>query len=72
MRFKFKDKPIVYCGDRKIITKFLWLPLTLDKELRWLETARIQVIAINESDWPVSNGSRLIAYKWVYEKWAGE
>lgn len=41
MRWKHKPSPKI--GDTKIITKFLWLPLTLDGETRWLERVSIKV-----------------------------
>ena len=28
-------------GERKLVQKFLWFPLTIDGETRWLETAEI-------------------------------
>lgn len=31
-----------YADDNKQETKFLWLPLTIDGETRWLETATIK------------------------------
>jgi hypothetical protein len=29
-------------GDRRIVQKFLWFPLTIDNETRWLEFARFE------------------------------
>ena len=29
-------------GDEKIVTKFLWLPVWVNHEYRWLETATIR------------------------------
>jgi hypothetical protein len=37
---KTKKQPLN--GDKRIITKFLWFPLTISKETRWLEVASIQ------------------------------
>jgi len=44
MRF-IKEKEILdayWNSKRKIKTKFLWWPLTIDGETRWLETATIE------------------------------
>ena len=44
MRFiKEKELRNLYSkGIRKTVTKFLWFPLTIDGETRWLETATIE------------------------------
>jgi hypothetical protein len=44
MRFtKEKEMINAYWGNKKKIkTKFLWLPITIDGETRWLETATIE------------------------------
>lgn len=44
MRFT-KEKEILdayWNSKRKIKTKFLWWPITIDGETRWLETATIE------------------------------
>ena len=30
---------IPVCGERRTVTKFLWFPLKINKEVRWLEKA---------------------------------
>jgi len=45
MRFtKQKELKDLYWGNnnRKFLQKYLWLPLTIDSETRWLETANIR------------------------------
>ena len=41
MRFYAVKKPTE--GDIKTVTKFLWLPITLGNETRWLERATMQM-----------------------------
>jgi len=36
----YKEK--VKLGDERVVMKFLWFPLTIDKETRWLEHACIK------------------------------
>jgi hypothetical protein len=33
-------------GETRVIKKFLWLPVTLDDETRWLETAEIKQVYV--------------------------
>jgi len=33
--------PVPSYGDTKIVTKFMWLPISAGNETRWLETATI-------------------------------
>ena len=42
MRFKREKKNI---GDKRIISKFLFFPTTIDGETRWFETAKIEQCA---------------------------
>jgi hypothetical protein len=39
MKWKFKR---IYLGDTRIIKKFLILPVTMEYEVRWLETVYIE------------------------------
>jgi len=39
MKWKKKQGPQI--GDRRTITKFLWLPVCVKEEWRWLEKASI-------------------------------
>lgn len=41
MRF-IKTPPSYKRGDERIITKFLWLPISIGDEIRWLEKATIK------------------------------
>ena len=40
MRFKIEPKYVL--GDYRIITKFLFLPVVIDNEVRWLEKVTIR------------------------------
>lgn len=46
-----KPKPKPKSLSRRMITKFLWLPLLLENEWRWLETASIGQTYFNSSEW---------------------
>ncbi len=39
---RFKCKPDLEAGDIKVKTKFLWFPVCINKERRWLERATIK------------------------------
>lgn len=41
MRYIRKNKPVL--GDRKTVRKFLWLPVTIGLETRWLEYATMEM-----------------------------
>ncbi len=41
MRWKKKDKSIPKHGQLRTLSKFLWLPVTIEGETRWLEKANI-------------------------------
>lgn len=41
MRIKHKPKRRHYDMEHDVIEKFLWLPLRINDETRWLEKARI-------------------------------
>jgi hypothetical protein len=60
MRFTKKEKELMvdhYCNDTKRQkTKFLWLPVTIDGETRWLETATIEyTVTYSEYSFPFCN-----------------
>lgn len=42
MRFRKKIAPPI--GDRKWVIRYLWLPLQIDGETRWLERAAIEYV----------------------------
>lgn len=37
-------------GTQRVIQKFLWLPLTIDNQTRWFETARIKQTYTNAKE----------------------
>lgn len=42
MRFKLKNNEIKVGKKTKIVEKFLWRPLKIGDDLRWLEKAKIE------------------------------
>jgi hypothetical protein len=38
---RIRRNPNPKTGDQRLRKKFLWLPLTLENETRWLEKARV-------------------------------
>jgi hypothetical protein len=64
MRFGeiFKDGML---GSTRIITKFLWLPITIDFQTRWLEWANIrQICKSYGKDFPDD-----YVYYWDNQEW---
>jgi hypothetical protein len=49
MRFITKQKGVDF--EKRIISKFLWLPKTLDGELRWLEPSKIRQVYLDVTGW---------------------
>lgn len=46
MKIKFIIPKI---GDSKIVRKFLWFPVSIDREIRWLEYATVRYKYSNNS-----------------------
>jgi hypothetical protein len=64
MRFNFnKIQPKE--GDIRIVEKFLLFPRIINKELRWLERAKIKQ-RYEDEPWP---DSRAVAQMWVNKEW---
>ena len=40
MRFKLKPEPSLF--EQRIIKKFAWFPIEIDREIRWLEKVAIK------------------------------
>lgn len=53
-------------GDRRVVSKFLWLPTTIDNETRWLEYATI--VEVYEPWYDGITGG----WRWIPEKWGDE
>jgi len=53
MRFDLTPKRFI--GDQYITTKFLWLPVTIENERRWLERATIKYVWTDTMD-PTTGG----------------
>jgi hypothetical protein len=67
MRFGeiFKDGML---GSTRIITKFLWLPVTIDFQIRWLEWANIKQMCRRTVGGEVSDDG----YYWQNIEWIDE
>lgn len=59
MRFKLKPKPTLF--DRRIIKKFAWFPIEIDREVRWLEK-----VVIEQKYYGTANG--WISYRFIDEE----
>ncbi len=55
---RFKRKPMPQHLEERIKRKFLWLPLEIDNEVRWLEYANVKQIYI-----------RCLMYAWRNQEW---
>jgi len=67
MRMTIPDAPKMW--SRKTVRKFLWKPLTIGKERRWLETAEI-VMELIPTGARVGRSVRLPSSRWVNRSWA--
>lgn len=67
---RWKKKPSPNIRDRRIVEKFLWFPICLDQEWRWLEKAKIeQKYGPSQLDVLMGIG---INYCWANMAWADE
>ena len=65
MRFKFKPKEKPTSNSVKTVNKFLWFPMTLGNELRWLERATIKYAYIMQHGVLAGSGRGFTYYSWV-------
>jgi len=58
-------------GDEKIISKFLWFPLTIDDETRWLERVKYKkrFLRYEESVFSFNRNDNYNSELWEYEEW---
>lgn len=62
-------KKIAKIGDKRIIEKFAFLPITIDNEARWLETVTIEQKYIKSTLIAYPSGTPLACkYVWNNEK----
>lgn len=69
MRIKFEEKKFVYRGTQRIRKAFLWLPIKIGEELRWLEKAEWLQEANEGYDADWYDDGRLIKVRWDNKKW---
>ena len=68
MRFKLKNNPNPKLGDTKEKIKFLFFPLQLSNEVRWLEVTKIKYVYssyVESYDMGAHEGRRWIATSWL-------
>lgn len=70
MRYKFKTKPPIVAGSRRVKTRFLFLPKTINRETRWLERATwreevMKVMDHTNTSWRVSYTLAWRAVEWI-------
>lgn len=58
------NKKIPQVGDRRTRSRFLWLPLVINKEFRWFEYAEWEELYCWTNTWFIS-----IEQKWVKDCW---
>lgn len=73
MRFKIPEKPNEnnYL-ERRIIRKFLWFPLQLQNEIRWLEYALIEEEVDYDINIRATSNDKIKVYYWKKVKWINE
>ncbi len=59
-------------GARRVIKKFLWLPLKLDGQLRWLETAKIRQVCDYRQPKGYESTSTEMKYFWDDLEWVDD
>jgi len=64
MRWTLNEKPVVSVGDSRKICRFLWAPLRIRNEVRWLTVAHIEERAEGEVI-PLPLGGCIIAPRWT-------
>ena len=52
-------------GSQRVIEKFLWFPVTIDYQTRWLETAKIRQICIQANKEFSLSGYLWKNYAWI-------
>lgn len=62
MRWKSKQTKVPEIKDTRVVSRFLWLPLSLNGETRWLEWAEIIQEYLNDT---CLNPE----YYWVDKEW---
>lgn len=70
MRFKIKQKPNEknYL-ERRITRKFLWFPLQLGNEIRWLEYSHIEEVVDYTINIRATSDDKIRVYYWKKVKW---
>lgn len=70
MRFKIPIKPNKdNYNNTRIIKKFLWLPMQLENELRWMEYACIQQVVDYEINIHTRSEDKTRVYYWRNLRW---
>ena len=70
MRFKIKEKQKPKEGDKKYKFKFLWFPLRIKDEVRWLEFANIEYLYhVYESYYTDYIGGKIEAISYDCSQW---
>jgi hypothetical protein len=54
-------------GSQRVIEKFLWFPVTIDYQTRWLEKAKIRQICVTANKEYSASG-----YKWQNHEWVDD
>ena len=67
MRIKLQNRPTKY-HETRIIERFLFQPLRLKDEIRWLEKAKIKQKAMREVHYAPGFGAVRGKLKWYDEK----
>jgi len=52
-------------GSQRVVEKFLWFPVTIDFQVRWLEKAKIKQICIQTNKEFSVSGYKWENYAWV-------
>jgi hypothetical protein len=60
---RFDLTPTVHEGDQRVVTKFLWLPVRIGNDKRWLEKATLRQTC--HRMWDVTSGSEWMEWRSV-------
>ena len=68
MRWTHKPEYMPRPGEQRIVERFLWWPVRIENETRWLEKVRIQQEAKKKLVW-VGKSGRIYGVGWENIQW---
>jgi hypothetical protein len=54
-------------GSQRVVEKFLWFPITIDHQTRWLEKGKVKQICVQANREFSASGYKWENYAWIDE-----